>query len=207
MNKITLLLIFGSILSSCISQKQTPFRGRGDIEHARSNIIDDFTNTYKTPRNYLKERDGKPFDVFWIFERYSNESEYVFSISPETDGFVPLTIKDRIGAVPESYFPNRFEIKEGKLFIWKENVTTLQKDVLDALHKFNVLDSTDLKREQGRLQKGYEDTRLVTIDHKLKSVHYYVCKEEIHKFQKVLTNKALKSYTPPNLECSFGNLP
>lgn len=200
-NIVILLLVCGSIIG-CVSYKRQLFTGSGNVEKARKNVIIDFANTYKTPRNYLTERQGKPFDVFWIHKKQSKENLFVFSVSPEIDEHVPLGIEDRLGKVPVSYFPNNFEVKNGKLFLWKDNVTPLQKDVLNAMENFGVLDSIDVKRELGLLPEDFEDTRVVTIDHELKSAHYYVCKRSIEKYKKVITNRSFDYYKPPKLNCS-----
>ena len=188
-NKIIVLLVCGSIIG-CVSYKEQLFTGSGNVEQARKNVIIDFANTYKTPGSYLKERQGKPFDVFWVFMKQSKDDLFVFSVSPETDGHVSLSVEDKLGKVPVSYFPNNYEIKGGKLFIWKDSIAPLHKDVLNALEDFSVLDSTDVKRELGLLLNDFEDTRLVSIDHKLKSVHYYVCKGSIEKYKRVFTNRS-----------------
>lgn len=200
-NKIVIIL-FSIMLYSCSSYKDQIFKGRSGIEKARMNIITDFVNTYKTPRRYLKEREGKPFNVFWIFKEEITKDFYVFSISPEIDENVTLSIKDTLGKIPYSYFPNNFKIKNEKLFIWKDSITPLGKNILNAIHRFNVLDSVDIKRELDILPDSFEDTRVVTIDHKLKSAHYYVCKDNIDKYKKKVTNKAFGYYDLPKLKCN-----
>ncbi|AGC76980.1 hypothetical protein DDD_1853 [Nonlabens dokdonensis DSW-6] len=44
-------------------------RGKGNLDQARLNSMIDFAYKYKTPKKYLKERGGKPFNVFWVFEK------------------------------------------------------------------------------------------------------------------------------------------
>ena len=201
-NTIISIIFCAYILNSCLSYNDQLFRGGEDIGKARKNIIIDFANSYKTPRNYLKERNEKPFNVFWVFKKESKRNMLIFSVSPETNGHIPLGIKDTLGKVPKSYFPNNFEVRENKLFVWKDTITPLRKDILDIMDKYGVLDSTDVKRELNLLPKDFEDTRVVTIDHKLKSVHYYICKERIEKFIKIVTNKAFGNYDLPKLKCN-----
>lgn len=202
-SRILYVLLFTSTLYGCVSSyKSQLFAGEGGIEQARMNAITDFANTYKTPRSYLKERGGKPFEVFWVLEKKITPNVYVFGVSPEIDGNITLSIKDSLGKVPNSFFPNNFEVKEERLFLWKDSTKPLRKDVLEVVDKFGVLDSVDVKRELGMLPIDFEDTRVVTIDHSLKSVHYYICKNDIAKYKKVVTNKAIGFYEPPNLRCS-----
>lgn len=195
-----LVIIFGVVIS-CVNFKNNLFTGSGDINQARKNVIIDFANTYSTPKRYLRERNGRPFDVFWVFKKESKNNIAIFSVSPETDGHIPLSIKDSLGKVPVSYFPNNFKVKKGKLFVWKDSITPLRKNILSVMENFNVLDSTDIKRELGTLPEDFEDTRVVRIDHKLKSAHYFVCKKNIKHYKKVITNKAIGYYDPPKLNC------
>lgn len=197
---VTLIFIY-FVINSCISSKAELFKGVEDLNKARKNIIFDFAGSYKTPRNYMKERGGKPFDVFWVFEKETKSNQIFFSISPEINGNIPLGIDDTLGNIPKTHFPNNYEIRENKLFLWKDNSTPLKKDVLDVMAEFGVLDSVDVKRELNLLPIDFEDMRVVTIDHKLKSVHYYICKNKIEKFKKIVTNKAVGYYVKPQLNC------
>jgi hypothetical protein len=162
-NKIISVFALGSLLMCCISYKDQLYPGTGNMDQARKNLIIDFANTYKTPRIYLEKREGRSFDVFWIFMEDSKDDLLRFSVSPEIDGHIPLGIKDSLGKVPHSYFPNNFEIKEGKLFVWKDSITPLRKDILNVMDTFGVLDSTDVKRDLGLLPDNFEDTRVLTL--------------------------------------------
>src|SRR5690606_18321460 len=118
---LTTLLI--TILYNCSSYKRTFYKGDGDIEQARMNAITDFVSTYKTPRYYLKEREGKPFNVFWIPAQEHNTvtDRYIFPIFPDIQGYISLKFEDSLGKVPVSNFPNKYVIKEDKLFLWKDS--------------------------------------------------------------------------------------
>lgn len=199
--KIILVLLFGSSFYNCSIYKNQLFKGEGGIEQARMNVIIDFISTYKTPRNYLKEREGKPFDVFVLDRRkQSNEDLYVFTVLPEYQE-ITLNPEDDLGKVPKSYFPNKFVVEEDKLFLWHDSVTPLQKELLNVMDEFGALDSIDVKRELGLLPDDYEDTRTVIIDDGLKGVTYFICKDNIENYKKVVTNKAFGYYDPPKLKC------
>jgi hypothetical protein len=205
LNKILLVLLLSAALNSCTSYKSQLFEGEGTVEQARMNAIIDFVNTYKTPWSYLKERDGKSFDIFWVYENEKIKNLYVFNVSPEIDENITLSIEDSLGEIPNSYFPNKFEVKEDKLFLWKDNVTPLRKEILVAVDGFGVLDSVDIKRELGLLPDDYVDKKVLTLDHSLKNTHYYICKNNIAEYKKVTTNKAFGYYDPPKLKCDSSN--
>src|SRR5690606_11838355 len=183
------------------SYKRTFYEGNGDIEQARMNVISDFAHTYKTPNSYIKERKGKPFTIFRMFDNEITEKFYVFGISPYNNNYISISIKDSLGKVPVSHFPNRYIIKENKLFLWRDNITPLSKEILNVIQEYGVLDSTDVKKVLGLLPDDFEDERLITIDDKLKGVNYYVCKSNINKYKKVKTNIAFGYYKPPKLKC------
>ncbi len=187
---------------NCTSYKSAMYKGEKGIEYARVNAITDFVNTYKTPRYYLKKREGKPFEVFVLIrEKHLNKSTFVLSILPEY-GDISLRVEDSLGKVPRSYFPNRYTIENEKLFLWNDSITPLQKDVLNVMDKYGVLDSVDVKRELGLLPNDFEDTRVITFDDRLKSVNYFICKKNIEKYKKKITNKAFGYYDPPKLKCN-----
>ena len=194
------IVIFIVLLISCNSYKNKLIKG-SDLNNARENIVTDFIHTYNTPKKYLKKRNGKPFDVFWIFERETNNSVLLFKVSPVKDGYISQRVEDKLGKVPESYFPNNFIVKENMLFVWKDTITPLSKNVLNILNEFNLLDSTDIKKELNTLPENFQDTRMVSFDDELKGVNYFVCPNNILKYKKVVTNKAFGYYKLPNLNC------
>lgn len=195
---LTIMLIV--MLCKCSSYKRTFYAGDGGIERGRMNAITDFVFTYKTPRYYLKERKGKPFNVFWISNQVHDQ--YIFAIFPYSQGYLSLKVQDSLGKVPVSNFPNNYIIKGEKLFLWKDSLTPLNKEILNVIKKYGILDSTDVKKKLGVLSDDFEDTRMVIIDHRDKGGwHYYVCKKNIEKFKKVKTNIAIGYYQPPILTC------
>lgn len=203
-NEIILLLL-SLMFFNCSSYNTTVFKGKGSVEQARLNVINDFVSTvdYQTSQYYLNKREGKAFDVYWIINRDIKEKNiYAFAIFPEHNGYISLSIEDSLGKVPKSNFPNNYIVKEQTLFIWKDSVTPLKQDVLDIMNNYHVLDSVDIKIDLNILPKDYEDERMIVMDDDLKSVHYYICKSNLEKYKKVITNKALGYYKLPRIKCS-----
>lgn len=198
---LSVLVITIILLSSCVTYKNKLYIGAGDIEQARMNVIVDFVHTYKTPKRYLKERQGEPFNVFsFIIEKSLDKSIYLFSILPNNKN-ISMIIDDKVGEIPRSYFPNRYIVVEGKLFLWNDGKTSLQKDVLEIMSDFGVLDSTDVKKELGLLPVDFEDTRMIIIDDRLEAYNYFICKNNISNYKKVVTWKAYSYYKHPKLKC------
>lgn len=203
MNINQVILIFSFFLfASCVGYKKQLTKKIIDVEQARMIAIIDFANTYQTQEYYLEKRGGKPFDIFRIDDEIKSGDIVVILITPAINGILPISLSNLIGKVPENNFPNRYKIIEDKLFVWKDSLTPLNKEILDVLNTYNILDSTDIKRELGLLPDDFEDTRMVITDRRLKGVDYYICKNNVDKYKKVLTNIAYGYYEPPNLNCS-----
>lgn len=202
-NIIVPKLVFALILlSSCATYKNKLRVGTGNIDQARMNVIIDFAHTYKTPKRYLKERQGKPFNVFDVVREESlNDGMYLLSLLPNNET-ISMHVEDKIGEIPRGYFPNRYIVEEHKLFLWNDGATPLQIDVLEIMDKFGVLDSTDVKIELGLFPDDFEDTRMIIIDDRLESYNYFICKTDVSEYKKVVTYKAFGSYEPPNLNCN-----
>ena len=203
--KITGLLFVGIFIISCATYKKDLYHGNGTLEQARMNAIIDFAATYKTPQYFLKERKGKPFDVFWAVEyekaKDTMPETYIFSLYPDRQGHISLRAKDIIGKTTD-WFPTKYKEINGKLFLWHDSLVPLSKKVIEIIHSYGVLDSTDVKMDLGMLPDDFEDTRMVRMDDGLKGVDYYFCKDDISKYKKVKTSIATGYYTPPKLDCS-----
>lgn len=200
-NTIIPMLVFTFIILSCSIYKNKSYIGAGDIEQARINVIIDFANTYKTPKCYFKKRQGEPFNVFsFVREKSLDDGIYLLSILPNNES-ISMRIEDKVGEIPRGYFPNRYIIEKDKLFLWNDGMTPLHKSVLEVMNKFNILDSTDIKMELGLLPDDFEDTRMITIDDRLESYNYFICKSNIFEFKKVVTYKAFGHYNHPKINC------
>lgn len=197
-------IFLGFIFISCTSQKIN-FYTEGDIlVQARVNAIEDFVkNKYNLKLYSSKGMKERVFDVFWIVNKESDEGNiYVFTIFPEYSGFISLSVEDQLGKVSNSYFPTNYLEKNGVLFVWKDTNIPLRQDVLNIMNQYYVLDSTDVKIALGILSEDYVDEKIVLMNSKLKSVHYYFCKKNLSKNKKVITNKALGYYNPPIIKCN-----
>ncbi|MDR0227858.1 MAG: hypothetical protein LBI72_02175 [Flavobacteriaceae bacterium] len=204
-NKIVVLSIT-LLLFNCNSYNSVPYDGYININDVRSYVINDFINSinYKTPKYYLDKRKGKTFDVFWITDtNLKEENIYAFAVFPENNGYLSLSIEDSLGKVPKSNFPNNYIQKGEILFIWHDSITPLNQNVINVLNNYHILDSVNVKIALGLLPFDYEDDRFVLMDSELKSIHYYICQNNVKKCKKVITNKALGYYKRPNINCSM----
>ena len=203
--KITGLVFVAIFIISCATYKKEMYHGEGTLEQARMNAIIDFAATYKTPRSLLKKRDGKPFNVFWAVEyekaKDTMPETYIFSLYPDRQGHISLSTKDIVGKTTD-WFPTRYKEMNGKLFLWKDSLVPLSREIIEVIHSYGILDSTDVKKDLGLLPDNFEDTRLAISSQEYSgSAAFYFCKNDVSKYKKVKTNIAIGYYTPPKLDC------
>ena len=195
-----LLLVFG-----CYSPKPKRILsiGKGNtIDYARLVAISDYSKryqSYKSQKKALKSNYRK-LNVFRVVSDETSKEYYVFRINPILNNHVSLGIEDSLGKIPRNNFPNNFEISNKMLFVWKDSIKPLTRPILKALDKFKKLDSTDLKLSKGSLAPDFVDTRYFVIDHSLQSVRYYMCKNQIKKYKRILGTRAPDKL--PKLRCT-----
>lgn len=199
MNKFStapfILVVVLILIHSCSSSK-TVYQ-TGGIKEAITNSINDFSST-----QLYKRGD--------VFEVSFTEDYYLFSLKeddngtyawlpdknyPEIYGISILNNNTKfaynesdIGKVSKNV-PSVVLKKRGKLFYWWDDNVPLTKRVVDILSEFNLLNDT-----QENIDYRINDSQ--------KAMHYYVCKGNIAKYRRVLTNKAIGYYSPPNLNCN-----
>ena len=111
---------------------------------------------------------------------------------------IPISIRaDRLpfpvieNARPDStLFPTKYRISQNKLFYWYDDRITTSKQLLTLLNKYNKIDSV---KSEGEI--------VWEIDHNLKAIDYYFCKDNPINFEKIFTLKAIGYYKPPKLKC------
>ncbi|WP_452597549.1 hypothetical protein [Pontimicrobium sp. MEBiC01747] len=183
--KSCLIFIF---FFSCSSWKEQ-LNLKGEKEEARINAIIDFVNTSSSKHK-----------VFIISEFDNSDSVYFFDFFRERK--ITPTLQDTIGSVPSSYFPTKFIEKNNKLFLWgyskKGNVIT--KEIVHKMQKYNIIDSLYYKIKRGEIPKGTEP--ILLNDSNEKATSYFICKNDILKYQKIESAKVLNKEDYPVLICN-----
>jgi len=90
--------------------------------------------------------------------------------------------------------PTRYIEKDGKLFYWWDDDYALTQETLDVLGKYDLL----LKDDMNGVVEFYD----FAINDAQKGVHYYFCKNNLLKYKKVTTHKAIGYYDAPSINCS-----
>jgi hypothetical protein len=125
---------------------------------------------------------------------------FIITILPVKGEFY-LKVEDSLGKVPSQAIPNNYLILNKKLFVWHDTTTPLSKEVLNVLHDYQALDSTDIKMELGLLHTDFIDKRLIEADDSLESVDYFICSNNLKKFKKVYSSLPIQYYQRPKLRC------
>lgn len=174
---IGILLFFGN----CNSFKRGLTR-IGDEENAIQNAILDFINT---SRLYKK---NSVFSI-GVYELINNEELLVVRIGVNNTKML-LTANTKVGS--KGKIPSRFIEQGGKLFFWRDDDYPLTEKTLAVFRKYNLLQDSENERII------FPDSK---IDDVQKAVHYYFCKNDLSRYKKVVTNKGVGYYLPPNLNC------
>ena len=169
------------LITSCNSKKVIRKINKQEIIE---NIIQDFS----------KENNGKVFNV----KEFSESKDlYCFVISAENNKIWP-GVKDSIGA-NSTYFPNKFKEIDNSLYIWNDSTIKINVETIEKLQKYKVIDSTYYKIQIGQLSE--DNYPVIKSDDSKKSTFYYICKKNIKKHKKIISNKVLSVSKYPDNVC------
>jgi len=101
-----------------------------------------------------------------------------------------VSSKDSIGS--KTGLPSRFIERDGKLFFWFDREFSMTQETLSILKKYNLL----VDDEDGKIF----ELDYITDDAQ-KGVTFYFCRNDLTKYKKVITNRAMGFYEPPKLNC------
>lgn len=177
-----LLLAITFLVGSCSAWKDN-LKPTGDQNDAVQNVIVDFLAT-----SNLSKKDS----VFSIYVENLDNGILGISIGGDYNKIRPNP-DDEIGN--KTSLPSRYAEKEGKLFYWDDSTQVLTKEVVNVLSKYNIMDSVNT-------DGVVELPRFDSANHYKKGVHYYMCENDLTKYKKVTTSKAMGYYEAPSLNCN-----
>ena len=173
----TILILF---FIGCSPWKKK-FISEGDYETAINNAIIDFINT----NNSIEE-----FNTFHIIMD-SNQDIIGISIIGDTNKW--LLGNKKIGDTVE-YFPTKYKEIEDNLFYWNDSTKVLDKNMIDILNKYEILDNKQYPNYMIPDGGGYSSQS--------GAVHYYFCKSNYLKYKKIKSTVSIGYYDPPKLNCN-----
>ena len=167
------------LITSCATWKDVLIT-EGDEKDAIQNAIYDFLNSGK-----FSNKDS----VYNISIKDYNKQAWIISVYGSTNKLLISTVD----SVNYNYSALAVDYRkiEGKLFYWYDSTKEVTPELLNTLIDYNMIDTTILN--------VYMPSR--HIDHSKKGIDYYICKNDLRKYKKVRTNKALDYYDPPSLNC------
>ena|SRR5690554_1454461 len=154
-----------SIILICIqcSTIKMPFK-QGDANHAIINAIHDFQGNHSG----IFKKD----DVFYIIIR-ENASYYdltIINLGEKQYLYNPKVIPN------DNSFPNNYYVLESKLFIWYDDLKTIDESTINTYLKYNLL----VDNENDTI--FFIDN--VNMDDSKNGVSYLFCKNDLTKFKK-----------------------
>lgn len=176
------MFVIAMIFEGCTSVKNTFAKSGNDQDDAIQIAILDFSKTPKLLKN----------DAVFSVELVglsTNNNIMVVRIGKNNRKLL-LTKDTKIGS--KGKLPSRYVEKEGRLFFWWDDGYPLTEQALGIYKKYNLLQDD----ENGRVT--IPD---FIIDDAQKAAHYYFCKNEVSSFKRVITNKGVGYYTPPDIKC------
>ena len=168
-----------SFVISC-SPLTYAFAFDGDQNDAIKRAIHDFLKSRK-----LSEVDS----IFSIYIENINEDILGISIGASDNSILVFT-ED---CIEYSYqgFPTMYYEENGKLFYWDDSTKYVSNEIINDLTRYNHIDTI--------IMNVYIPERLFNDAKKV--ADYYFCKNNFHKFKRVITTKAIGYYEPPKLKC------
>jgi len=188
-----LILLICAFLFSCNTWKESLVK-EGDKGDAIHNAILDFSHSKK-----LFNQDS----VFYLqiedplySQKLVSESEYAHQWVPDKpyNDIIGISI---IGDEENTYIekdfenenvriPTRFAVVKGKLFLWWDDNSPLNQEVIEVLHQFHLVES--------------EEEAMFTTDHNKKGANYYFCRNDLSRYKKEISTTAM-GYNIPKLKC------
>jgi hypothetical protein len=150
----------------------------GEQNEAIQNAILDFIYTEKKILKYDK--------VFSISTKEDKDNISVSILGISTP--ISLIIEED-GSYNYCLFPTMLIETNGKLFLGYDETKNVTDTIINTLYRYNLIDTMSVY------------TVTMIIDDTKKGVDYYFCKNNLSKYKKVITNKAMGYYKPPKLKC------
>ena len=187
---LLLLLLLSLTIVSCSTTLSSlkVLHGSNTKELAILIAIDDFSQTslFKKDSVFsIKFHDTVYKKAIWVADEKGTYYPYTEGYYPE---LVAVTI---IGEENKYYYnekenkiyPNRYVIFKGKLFCWYDKKYPKTDKIIEVLRAFNMLQS--------------EDPWSFTTDDSKKGADYYLYKNNLSKYKRIITNIAIGFYDPP----------
>lgn len=170
------------IFGGCASVKNTFVKSGNNQDDAIQTAISDFSKTRK-----LFKKDA----VFSVeIVGLSNNDNLMIVRIGKNNRKLLITKDAKIGSTGK--LPSRYFEKEGRLFFWWDDSYPLTEAAFAVYKKYNILQDD----ENGRIT--IPD---FIIDDAQKGAHYYFCKNDVSSYKRVITNRGVGYYTPPDIKC------
>lgn len=180
--KVSCLAIFSFLICSCSSYQKALKKGEGTIDDAIENVIIDYYHV-----NNKKMNIG---EVFILQNRSSEKDEFYNIAIGSYINKVILRSEHKLGGFTDN-IPTKYKIYEDHLFVWNNATSPINQETLNALNKYDKLDSTYVKLAIGLIDSNNYMPPKVIMSHNLKYKIYLVCKKDINNYRVITTNNSI----------------
>jgi hypothetical protein len=175
---IVLLILLGSGCRTSLNYKTN-----GDINDAINNVILNFINN-----NHQLLKNDAVFNVVF-FEEENDKNDYYKLIIIGTEN---QHLYNKLKKPNDNRFPSNYTEVENKLFLWYDDTKKIDSLTISTYKRYNLL----INDKNGSIK--YLDSEI--LDDSKKGVIYFVCKNNLTKFEKHISNKSIKY--PKKLKCT-----
>lgn len=175
---IVLLILLGSGCRTSLNYKTN-----GDINDAINNVILNFVNN-----NHQLLKNDAVFNVVF-FEEENDKNDYYKLIIIGTEN---QHLYNKLKKPNDNRFPSNYTEVENKLFLWYDDTKKIDSLTISTYKRYNLL----IDDKNGSIK--YLDSEI--LDDSKKGVSYFVCKNNLTKFEKHISNKSIKY--PKKLKCT-----
>ncbi len=191
MKRLLLAFIFAAFCCSIMSQPVTP------ITESHNQAIEIAIT------DFLKCNLRKKYSAFSVsiyekskYDRYEvSDNLIVVSILP-SETTAPQYYITSVDTLGTTRLPTRHIIKDGKLFYWYDSDYGLTEETIRVFRDYNLVDlleNSGLDHIMGQEVYG---------DDFAKAAQYYMCKNDLTNYKRVISSIGIGGYKPPKPRCN-----
>lgn len=175
---------------------------KGILDQVRETAIQDFSKT-----KLFKMDSVFDVTVYDTLNRIGEQRIDKQNVKTVVDKTYTEIVAVDIGATPfkflldtdlkvqaqNKWIPSRVFEKDGRLFLWRDKNFPLTDSTIKILDRFHLV-VRGSKRDYYRfLDFGFDDSK--------RAAHYFFCRKNPSVHKRVITNKGMGYYDPPNISC------
>ena len=145
-------------------------------------------------QRFIKTKSFKRKDSVYNVRITEVGEDYIgVSIFPDHYTYHPEEFNTIGTSLPS--FPTRCFEDKGRLFLWYDPDSTVSINLWNAMLRYDMIDSINLKGESGH--------QLIILDHSIYAHQYFFCKKNPKEYFKFKSKTAMEYFNPDMLDCKI----